>query len=88
MKLYQPFHFTYGLSLFLTGLVFSKAGVTHKQKNDMILRILKVDDILPARRTHQDLTGTALKEELAVISEALNDMIKICNDSYTTPLRK
>lgn len=89
MKACQPFHFTYVLSLFFTGLVLSKAGIMHRQKNDVMHRISRGhDNILVARRYHQELTGTALKDELITISEALNDMIQLCNETYTTQLRK
>lgn len=52
----------------------------YKQKNDVRHRTLTEDDnILPARRSHKQLTGVALKEELVLISEALSGMIQLCN---------
>lgn len=89
MKACQPLYFTYVLSLFVTGLVLSEAGITHTQKNGITHRISRGHkNILLTRRYHKQLKGAALREELITISEALNDMIQLCNESYTTQLRK
>lgn len=82
-------HFPCLLSVILTGLVLSKAGIMNKEQKYLLDRIWRGDDgKASGRRAHKQLTGAELNEEIALISSALNDMIDLCNSSYTTPLGK